>query len=160
MGEKFFKNIGGKIKFLAMILFVVEAIAALITGFVLMVTDEDLILYGFLSWIVIPLFAWVSSWFLYAFGELVEDVHAIRNRIAPEAAKTDNQVRTSNATTEVKDEEKEEVAVDVEKADGLKCELCGKHFERLVYCKIKDDMGTRYRNICNGCAEKHHAEKQ
>lgn len=43
---------------------------------------------------------------------------------------------------------------------SLKCEMCDEHFEHLTYCKIKDDMGTRYRNICDDCIQKLNATKQ
>ena len=68
-----YENIGDKIKGLAQMAFVVEAIAAVITGIALMATDEDLILYGLLVLIVGPIIAWVSSWLLYGFGQLVEN---------------------------------------------------------------------------------------
>ena len=68
-----YENIGDKIKGLAQMVFVVEAIAAVITGIALMATDEDLILYGLLVLIVGPIIAWVSSWLLYGFGQLVEN---------------------------------------------------------------------------------------
>ena len=38
-----------------------------------------------------------------------------------------------------------------------KCEICDEYFEHLTYCKIKDDMGTRYRNICDECIQKYNA---
>ena len=68
-----YENIGNKIKGLAQMVFVVEAIAAVITGIALMATDEVLILYGLLVLIVGPIVAWVSSWLLYGFGQLVEN---------------------------------------------------------------------------------------
>ena len=68
-----YENIGDKIKGLAQMVFVVEAIAAVITGIALMATDEDLILYGLLVLIVGPIIAWVSSWLLYGFGQLIEN---------------------------------------------------------------------------------------
>ena len=68
-----YENIGNKIKGLAQMTFVVEAIAAVIIGIALMATDEDLILYGLLVLIVGPIIAWVSSWLLYGFGQLVEN---------------------------------------------------------------------------------------
>ena len=67
-----YENIGNKIKGLAQMAFVVEAIAAVITGIALMASDEDLILYGLLVLIAGPIIAWVSSWLLYGFGELIE----------------------------------------------------------------------------------------
>ena len=68
-----YDNIGGKIKNLAVWVFRIEAIAAVITGIALMGTDKDLILYGLLFLLVGPISAWVSSWLLYGFGQLIEN---------------------------------------------------------------------------------------
>ena len=67
-----YDNIGGKIKGLAKTMFIVEAIGAVITGIALLATDDDFILVGLLTLFCGPIVAWVSSWILYAFGELVE----------------------------------------------------------------------------------------
>ena len=80
MLDNLYENIGSKIKNWAKWIFVIEAIGAVITGLVLLFTDEDLILYGPLTAICGPIVAYVSSWILYAFGELVEDVHAMRDK--------------------------------------------------------------------------------
>lgn len=69
-----YDNIGGKIKGLAKASFIVAAIAEVITGIALMAADEDLILYGLLVMVVGPIVAWVSSWLLYGFGELIDRV--------------------------------------------------------------------------------------
>ena len=77
MFDSLYENIGRKIKNWAKWIFIVEAIGAIITGFILMAEVDVLyILLVFLG----PIIAWVGSWILYAFGELVEDVHAIRNK--------------------------------------------------------------------------------
>ena len=76
-----YENIGNKIKGLAQMAFVVGAIAAVITGIALMATDEDLILYGLLVLIVGPIIAWVSSWLLYGFGQLIENTDKEDNDI-------------------------------------------------------------------------------
>ena len=83
MLDNLYENIGSKIKNWAKWIFVIEAIGAVITGLVLLFTDEDLILYGLLTLVCGPIVAWVGSWILYAFGELVEDVHAVRDKISP-----------------------------------------------------------------------------
>lgn len=71
-----YDNIGGKIKDLAKASFIVEAIAAVITGIVLGVDTEEwwcaLILFCG------PIVAWVSSWLLYRFGELIDQVHDVK----------------------------------------------------------------------------------
>lgn len=83
--DNMYDNIGGKIKRLAKWTFIVEAIGAIIAGLVLMgrygSTYTDLVC-GFLLFVGGPIVAWVSSWLLYAFGELVEDTHAIREKYA------------------------------------------------------------------------------
>ena len=86
-----YDNIGGKIKGLAKTMFIVAAIGAVITGIVLLATVDDyLILYGLLTLVCGPIIAWVGSWILYAFGELVEDVHAMRKKYYPMAEELAN----------------------------------------------------------------------
>jgi ssDNA-binding Zn-finger/Zn-ribbon topoisomerase 1 len=75
-----YDNIGGKIKGSAKIMFIVGAIVEVITGIVLLATDDSLIFAGLLILFLGPILSWVSSWVLYAFGELVEDIHAIRDK--------------------------------------------------------------------------------
>ena len=65
-----YDNIGRKIKGLAKAFFIVEAIATVIAGIALMAIDEDLI--GVLILILGPVVAWVSTWLLYGFGELID----------------------------------------------------------------------------------------
>ena len=72
MLDNLYENIGSKIKNWAKWIFVIEAIGAVITGLVLLFTDEDLILYGLLILVCGPIVAYIGSWILYAFGELVE----------------------------------------------------------------------------------------
>ena len=79
MLDNWYSNIGGKIKELAKWCFIVDAIGAVITGLILLIDwgFEDawwalfIILFG-------PVVAFVASWILYAFGQLIEDVHEIR----------------------------------------------------------------------------------
>lgn len=66
-----YDNIGGKIKGLAFATFIVESISAIITGIALIAEDEDLIPLGLLILFCGPLVAWVSSWLLYGFGQLI-----------------------------------------------------------------------------------------
>ena len=65
-----YDNIGGKIKGLATATFIVEAIASVIAGIALLIYTEEwwctLILFCG------PIVAWVSSWLLYGFGEIID----------------------------------------------------------------------------------------
>ena len=63
-----YDNIGGKIKGLARAIFFIEAIGSIITGIALGVEYE----FCFIICLIGPLVAWISSWLLYGFGELVD----------------------------------------------------------------------------------------
>ena len=82
-----YNNIGKKIKGLALGFFIVEALAAIIGAIALIADDEDLIPIGLLMIIFGPLVAWVSSWMLYGFGELIDKTSDIARNTAPTAAK-------------------------------------------------------------------------
>ena len=68
-----YDNIGGKIKSWAKWIFGAGAIAAIIAGFVMIIQDSDMALVGLLTIILGPIVAWVSSWLLYGFGQLIEN---------------------------------------------------------------------------------------
>ena len=97
-----YDNIGDKIKGLAKVTFVVEAIAAVISGFAFMASDEDLILIGLLLLGGGPFVAWVSSWLLYGFGQLIENSDIIatgRNQVVEAPAETVSENTNQNPTT-------------------------------------------------------------
>jgi hypothetical protein len=103
MLDNLYENIGSKIKNWAKWIFVIEAIGAVITGLVLLFTDEDLILYGLLTLVCGPIVAFVGSWILYAFGELVEKTcdneYNTRQILKKLNEKPIEQKQTSNNTT-------------------------------------------------------------
>lgn len=75
MLDELYENIGEKIKSWAKWIFVVEAIGAVIGAIVLIVNDS--VLLGLLTLVLGPFAAWVGSWLLYAFGEMVETICSI-----------------------------------------------------------------------------------
>jgi hypothetical protein len=70
MLDDLYENIGEQIKGWAKWIFAIEAAAAIVCG--LFLIFDDAALAGIIVLIVVPLVAWVSSWLLYAFGELVD----------------------------------------------------------------------------------------
>ena len=66
-----YENIGKKIKDWAKWIFVLEAIAAVISGLALLFDGGDGWLIGLLLILAGPLVALVSTWLLYGFGELI-----------------------------------------------------------------------------------------
>ena len=94
-----YENIGNKIKGLAKATFIVEAIAAVIAGIVLMTTggpDDEVILYGWLVLIAGPIIAWVSSWLLYGFGQLIENSDIIAEEYNRKNEKHEKVVEKNN----------------------------------------------------------------
>lgn len=67
-------DIGKKIKNWAKWIFIVEAIACIISAIGMCIAAEEswMVFAGVLTMVIGPLVAWVSSWILYAFGELVD----------------------------------------------------------------------------------------
>ena len=79
MLDNLFKNIGEKLKGWAMCLFVLEVISAIIGGIGLIAADDGNVI-GPILLFCGPIVAWISSAILFSFGQLVEDVHAIRDK--------------------------------------------------------------------------------
>lgn len=74
-----YENIGSKIKVLTKTIFVIEAIAAVIIGFVLI--NRDLGLLGSIVMSIGTLMAWISSFVMYGYGEIIEKVSSIEMRM-------------------------------------------------------------------------------
>lgn len=73
-----YANIGKKIKQWAKVIFIVEAIVLIIGALIMFIAAENAT-WTFLAIgtvVVGPIIAWVSSWILYAFGELVDKTAA------------------------------------------------------------------------------------
>lgn len=107
-----YNNIGGKIKDLAKGTFIVESIISVIMSFVMMIDTEGLSL---LLIIVGPIIAWVSSWLLYGFGEIIDKLCEISEILNP--AETNIEKTTDND-----DDQSENVPQVV-------CPKCGKHHD-------------------------------
>ena len=106
-----YDNIGGKIKGWAKWIFAIEAIAAVISGFVLMAQDEDMILIGLLVVVFGSIVAWVSSWLLYGYGQLIENSDIIAEEYNRKNEKHEKDVAKSNAKKEAQRREKVKVTI-------------------------------------------------
>ncbi len=78
--EFMFNNIGGKIKLLAKITFISGSILSFIT-FIALLSIEAEILWPFaiLSLFFGPVLFWIDSWFVYGFGEVIENTANVSN---------------------------------------------------------------------------------
>ena len=68
-----YDNIGSKIKNSAKAVFLFESFIAVVGGLLIISYDDNLFLAGLLIIFIVPLVAWVSSWLLYGFGQLIEN---------------------------------------------------------------------------------------
>ena len=92
MFDNLYKNIGEKIKGWAKWVFIVGAISSIIGAIGMLFSAEDgwMLIVGVLTLVVGPLVAWVSSWLLYAFGQITDDLHAMRAKDCPNNKATNN----------------------------------------------------------------------
>ena len=74
-----FDNIGKKIKALAQAVCCIGIIFSVISGIVIMVNEEDLILLGIVIILLGSLLSWVSSFTLYGFGEAINQLEYSNN---------------------------------------------------------------------------------
>ena len=81
MINKLYKDIGNQIKGWAQSIFVIELICSIISVIILLA--NELVWLGLIVLICAPIIAFVSTWILYAFGQLVDDIHVLRNQSCP-----------------------------------------------------------------------------
>ena len=80
MLDLLFDNVGLRLKILAKVLFVIEALGAVIAGLVYLFKLGIYGWWGFLIAVLGPIFALFSSYVLYALGEIANDTAIIRRR--------------------------------------------------------------------------------
>ena len=80
-----FENIGGKTKSLAKIVCWLGIIGSVIGGFVYVYINNDGVLFLFIAGGG-SLISWLSSFFVYGFGELIDSVQSLDKKIRSEIA--------------------------------------------------------------------------
>ncbi len=82
-----YSNIGKKIKALAVVTFLIIAIPSVIGG-VILATEDPI---GILLIIGGPLVAWITSWFTYGFGEIIDKLTDIERNTRGDSIKSATQ---------------------------------------------------------------------
>ena len=125
-----FRNIGRKVKGLAVALCVIGILGSIGAGVFLYLTK----LVELIPCISIAaggiLVSWLSSWTLYCIGDTHVRIERLENKLIPKPAYA-------------------EYLADNNSARG-KCEICGRTTD-LINAKIEDKMGVRYRKVCREC---------
>ncbi len=102
------------------------------------------------------------SWTLYSFLEYCA-YHILALLVGSLATIVQHTKITANialynsAKTEGVSDDYEEEANAENQTISFKCDMCGCESEKITYAKIDDDMGTRYRNVCDKCMEQYNA---
>ena len=162
MLDNLYSNIGTKIKNWAKWICVVETISAIIGGIALMAEEE--FLYGLLCLIVGPIVAFVSTWLLYAFGEITEDISLMRQKYVGdkevEVQKEHVQPRpkqpatpTTEEISSVKQAERQNAwdHWNEEHSSIGRCEICGTKGQFLVFAEFQENDQTLQKNLCFEC---------
>ena len=163
MLDSLYEDIGTKIKGWAKVIFVVEALGAIITGIVLMC--DEAFFPGLLTALLGPVVAWVSSWILYGFGELIEktvDNEANTRKMLRLMEKADA-YPVAPEVAPVPSEPKPVTAAPVKTTGNThawRCDQCGKMIAQYpcAYCGHKpDESETTWR--CADCGKRNLASR-
>ena len=171
MLDNIYNNIGNKIKILAKFIFIIESIITVILGIYLIAVADDnqdsLRAVGIFTILLGPIIAWISSWLLYAFGQLVDDTQEIRNTsskthyYSDEVKSTQNVISTTKETailpetTETKTTPTPPEIKDI--PEGNKYYIDTKK-DKLVCLKCGFEQPTN-RNVCWQCGIKFEREE-
>ena len=130
-----YDNIGEKIKGLARWVFIVEAICGAISGLAILLRGSIFVLVGPLVAFIIATIAWVTSWLLYGFGELIsltaDNNFTLRNiskgtqnntTSFANPTSTSNNQSAANSVTYKNTSKQEKITID----SLMRCPSCGK----------------------------------
>ena len=125
-----FRNIGRKVRGLAVALCVIGILGSIGAGVFLSLTR----LLELFPCIAIAaggvLVSWLSSWTLYCIGDTHVRIERLEEKLIPKPAYAEYLAGNNPARG--------------------KCEICGRTTD-LIDAKIEDKMGVRYRRVCREC---------
>ncbi len=138
------------------------ALWALIPGFIAKKKGRNFWGYYFLSFLISPLITTIIALCISNISEKneketassdIDNIEIIRfcRKCGEQLIDNSNFCRKCGTEILIKEEKHK---------PNKKCELCDKETDHLSYCEIKDEYGTRYRNICDECVLKHGAKEQ
>ena len=96
-----FENIGGKIKVLAQVVCWIGIVVSVIYGIKIIQTEyaTEMKALGFAVAVLGSVLSWIGSFLLYGFGELIEKVTVIAEKMDPKKEGTANDVVSSMMAT-------------------------------------------------------------
>lgn len=143
-----FNNIGGKIKKVSEIATTVGMIASVVLGIIIMLPGDLMVLVGLLVMVLGCFFSWIGSFLLCGYGQLIENSDKLVLLHMEESG-------SSEPDLEERERNYKSIEADKISFNAGKCDICGKENVTIHACTIKDNLGTRYRNMCADCLEDH-----
>ena len=143
-----FNNIGKKIKIVTVISFITLCVCSIIAGIVSMVVYDDWKLYLVLT-LCVPFLLWISSFYAYGFGELIENTTKIKNTLQKDGS--DKQTEAENDIEEDVDIE-ENIYAKINRFNSDLEDLEKRVIRDTDYDSMKKEMtelNKRYLNIEN-----------
>ncbi|MDD6903572.1 MAG: hypothetical protein PUI94_06885 [Eubacteriales bacterium] len=143
-----FNNIGKKIKIVTVISFITLCVCSIIAGIVSMVVYDDWKLYLVLI-LCVPFLLWISSFYAYGFGELIENTTKIKNTLQKDGS--DKQTEAENDIEEDVDIE-ENIYAKINRFNSDLEDLEKRVIRDTDYDSMKKEMtelNKRYLNIEN-----------
>lgn len=146
-----FDNIGRKIKMLAKVVCWIGIIGSITTGLVLIGMGIDgpdaLVTSGVIIVIFGPFFSWIGCFFMYGFGQLVDDTQKLREHIVPneDEEEYDDYDYAGNGEEDTTFRES-----DFKVVPGAKCLMCNRTEVPLAVFTMSDD-NTPDGYICADC---------
>ena len=129
-----YDDIGEKIKGWAKWVAIVEAVGAIISGFLMMFSGGIMIINGIITAVIGSLVAWVSSWLLYGLGEIVDAASLyIHNSRKPSSSSVGNGSGGFNLVHST--------------ANDSRCAYCGKTLSpNATFCENCGETVSKNRN--------------
>ena len=163
-----YRNIGGKIKGLAIATFILECIAAIIAAIVLL--SEEIWWGALISIYCGPIVALFSSWLLYGFGEIIDKLCDIEQNTRGGQSKTKIKETTERTRKEAKEKAKKEAedisrkkAEEIAKKEAQAAaeETKKRAAEAIKYQAIEKELASiEYIDVvCSNCHERLSFEK-
>jgi len=121
-----YHHIGSKIKTLAVATFIIELIVSIIGGIIMIASEEEeLVIAGLISMCVGSLLGWISSWLLYGYGEVIDKVSSIDQKLCA-AQKIPAPVSDFPAENDTDSNNAFSSDISGEKPISIYCPHCGK----------------------------------
>lgn len=139
-----FENIGKKFKVVATIIAWLGIIGSLLLGFVILLSDESTILLGFLVIIIGSLSSWLGSFFMYGFGELIDNSKEIKEKLNYNSTSVLKKQPINN------DSDLKITAINNGTSVGT-CEICDREVVVLRMCKVENTFGCKNLKVCENC---------